>query len=106
MDTMLTECSNFCLGSAAAAADNGTSVAHPSSGRGGQSGYETDNWFGYFFCNICSSFFFCCSADLADHDNTSGLRVGLKSGQAVNKVGAVDRVSANPEAGRLADGLF
>ena len=43
------------------------------------------------------------AADLADHDDGLGLRVGQEHLQAVDEVGAVDRIAADADAGRLAE---
>ena len=43
------------------------------------------------------------AADLADHDDALGLRVGQEQLQAVDEVGAVDRIAADADAGRLAE---
>ena len=42
-------------------------------------------------------------ADLADHDDRLGLVVGEEHFEHFDKVRAVDRVAANPDAGRLAE---
>ena len=43
------------------------------------------------------------AADLADHDDGLGLGVGQEHLQHVDEVGAVDRVAADADAGRLAE---
>jgi hypothetical protein len=49
------------------------------------------------------SLFFGCPADLADHDDRLGVRVFLEESQYVQVVGAVDRVSADTDAGGLTE---
>src|SRR3546814_2799559 len=41
------------------------------------------------------------AADLTDHDDTLGLGIGKEGIQAVDEVGAVHRVAADADAGRL-----
>src|SRR5262249_14905972 len=41
--------------------------------------------------------------DLADHDDAFGLRIVLEHAQHIDETGAVDRVTADPDAGGLAD---
>src|SRR5271157_273373 len=43
------------------------------------------------------------AADLAHHEYSVGVRVGLEQGQDVNEARAVDRVAADAHAGALAD---
>ena len=42
------------------------------------------------------------AADLADHDDAFGLGIAEEHLQAVDEVGAVDRIAADADAGRLA----
>jgi hypothetical protein len=43
------------------------------------------------------------AADLADHDDALGLGVLQEQSEAVDEVGAVDRIAADADAGRLAE---
>src|SRR3546814_5916948 len=43
------------------------------------------------------------TADLADHDDALGLVVGQEHLQHLDEVGAVDRIAADADAGRLAE---
>src|SRR5208282_1934961 len=43
------------------------------------------------------------AADLADHDDAEGLGIGEEELEAVDEVGAVDRIAADADAGRLTE---
>jgi hypothetical protein len=82
-----------------ATADNSTGMAHASARGCRQAGYKTDYRLGNVICNKGTGLLFCRAAYLTNHHDGTCFRVILKSGQAVNEVGAVDRVSANADAG-------
>jgi hypothetical protein len=50
-----------------------------------------------------SSFFFGLTTDFTDHNNTLGLRVLQESGQTVDEVGTVERVTTNTDTSRLTE---
>ena len=52
--------------------------------------------------NIVSSVLFIIAADLADHNDPVGIFIGFKQFQAVNKIHAMNRVTANTNTGALA----
>lgn len=91
--------------SALAAGDDGASVAHASAGGSGGAGDEThDGLVGVaVLSDPVGGVLLGLAADLADHDDALGLGVVGEALQAVNEVGAVERVASDADAGGLAE---
>ena len=86
-----------------AASDDGTCMAHPLTGRGCGTRDKTNHGFGGLGLAIeLRRLFFRRPADFTDHDDALGFIVGQEQLQAINEVGAVDRIAANANASRLA----
>jgi len=90
---------------ALAAGDNGTSVAHASARRGSGAGDETHHGLVgvAVLSNPVGGVLLGLATDLTNHDNALGLGVVGEALQAVDEVGTVERVTANADAGGLAE---
>ena len=102
MNAGIVQGGDFAFGAAALAADDGAGMSHAPAGGRRQPGDKTDHRFGDLFPDKSGRLFFGVAADFADHDNAAGVGVFLKSVQAVDEVGAVDRVAADADTGGLA----
>jgi hypothetical protein len=91
------------LGGALAARDDGAGVAHPLARGGGDAGDEADDGLLDVGLDEGGAVFLGRAADLADHDDALGLGVLVEEGEAVDEVGAVDRVAADADGGGLAE---
>jgi len=80
-------------------------MTHTAAGRCRETRNETDHRFGYVLLDEFRSLFLGRPADFSHHDDGLGFGVGLKSAQAVNKVGAVYGVSTDADDRALADAL-
>src|SRR5215208_707799 len=78
-------------------------VPHPAPRRGGLAGDEADDRLGHLLLHEARGLLLVGAADLAHHRHGARIRVLLERLQAVDEVGAVDRVAADADAGRLAD---
>ncbi len=90
-------------GGSLAAGDDGAGMPHPLARRGGDAGDVGRHRLGHVLFDEVGRLFFGGAADLADHDDRFGVRVGLEQPQDVEVVGAVDRVAADADAGGLAE---
>ena len=88
---------------ALAAGDDGAGVAHAASRRRGAAGDEADDRLLEVGLDALGRVLLGVAADLADHDDGLGLGVVVEQLQHVDEVGAVDRVAADADAGRLAE---
>ena len=77
-------------------------MAHPFARRRGDSGDVANDRLGDMIGNELGRIFFGRTTDFTHHDDALGIRVFLEQAQAINEVHPVDRVSADPDAGRLA----
>jgi len=91
----------FCF--ARPARDNCSGVAHPASRRRGLSGDETHHRLLDVGLNVLRGRLLRVSADLADHYDGVRIRVGIKKLDGVEERRANNRISADPDARRLAD---
>ncbi len=82
---------------------NGTSMSHASARRSTGSGDETDNGLVAVteLLEPLGGVFLSLTADLADHDDALRLRVIGEALEAVNEIGAVERISSNTDTGSL-----
>ncbi|MND44866.1 hypothetical protein D3C80_357150 [compost metagenome] len=78
-------------------------MAHALARRCGNTSDVGNDRLGDVGLDVGRGFFFSRTADLADHDDRFGLRVFLEQLQDVDEVGARDRVTADADAGRLAE---
>lgn len=77
-------------------------MPHAPPWRGGTAGDEPRHRFLHLRAHQkLGSLFFCCAADLTNQDNTLGLRVGKEQLEDLNKLGPLDRIAPNADAGRL-----
>jgi len=106
MDTTSLHGIDLSLGRAAAAADDGAGVTHAAPRRGGEPGDKAHHRFGDLLLDKSGRLLLGVPTDLAHHDDAGGGVVGLEGLQAVDEVGAVDRVAADADAGGLADPLL
>lgn len=94
------------LGTALAARNDGTSVAHATTRGRSETGDERDHRLGLDALVVLQQVFggllLSNSADLADHDDALGLGIAQEDLQAVDEVGAVEGVAADAHAQRLA----
>src|SRR5215471_1647138 len=87
---------------ALAAGDDRTSVTHAPAGRRGAAGDEPDDrLLAARRPEEIGAVLLGAAADLADHDDRFGLVVGKKHFEDLDKIGAVDRIAADPHAARL-----
>src|SRR3954447_1871887 len=86
-----------------AAADDRAGVAHAASRRCRLSRDERDDRLRHVRFHERGRFFLRRAADLADHDDRFGGVIGLERGQAIDEVGARQRIAADPDRGRLAE---
>ena len=93
------------FGRAFAAGDDRAGMAHAAARRRRDAGDEADDRVSCFLAFLKNSarFFFGAAADFADHDDALGFVVGQEHFQAIDEVGAVDRIAADADAGRLAE---
>ncbi len=90
------------LGAALAASDDRPRMAHATARRRGEPGDEADRGFlDLGLLEELGGLFFRRAPDLADHDDGLGLGVTQEQVQAVDEVGAVDRIAADADAGGL-----
>ncbi len=92
---------NLRFGGATATADNGTGVPHPPPRRSGQSGNESDHRFAHFFRHKCRSLLLGSAADFTDHHDPLSIRILFKGIQAVNEIGADNRITADADTGTI-----
>src|SRR4051794_32726691 len=78
-------------------------MAHASSGRRRASGDESDDRLLHMFLDVLRSSLFRIAADFPDHDDGVRIRILIEEAKGVNEVSADDRISTDPDAGRLAD---
>src|SRR4051812_2566099 len=102
MDTGHLQSLNLEIGRIVAAGNDGARVTHPAPRRSGAPGDETHDWLGGLAgLDELGSLDLGVAADLADHDDAFRLRVIQEQLQAIHEVGAVDRIAADADAGRL-----
>lgn len=93
------------VGTTLAAGDNGTGVTHTTAGRSRDTGDEADNGLaavdGVELPQVLGSLLLSGTTNLTNHDDTISLLVLDKDLQAVNEVGAAERVTANADDERL-----
>src|SRR5688572_20076265 len=90
-------------GAALAAGDDRAGMTHAAARRRGDTGDEADHRFLTLLAlQERGRVFLGRAADFADHNNPLGLIVPQEHCQTINKVGAVDRVAADADAGGLA----
>ena len=89
-------------GRAAAAGDDGAGVAHAAARRRRLAGDEGDDRLVHVVADELRRLLLGRAADLADDDDGVGVGVVLEEAQGVDEVGAVDRIAADADAGRLA----
>src|SRR5476651_2386127 len=79
-------------------------MTHAAAGRRGAAGDEADDrLFGAGRLQILGAHDLGVAADLADHDDALGLGIPHEHFQALDEVGAIHRVAADADAGRLAE---
>src|SRR6202171_3005802 len=88
-----------------AAGDDRSGVAHAAAGRGGASGNEADHRLlaaalGLVLDEL-RGVFFRGAADLADHDDGFGRRIGQEQFKHGDEIGALDRIAADADRGGL-----
>src|SRR3989304_2008465 len=91
------------LCSALSAGDDGASVSHPLALGGGSARDIADHGLGDVLTDELGGLFLGRAAYLAYHDDGAGAGVLLEELQYVDEVGAVHRVSADADAGRLSE---
>src|SRR5687768_4592968 len=93
------------LGPALAARDDGAGMAHAAARRRGAAGDEADGRLAAAGPGLVlqehSGVLLGRAADLADHDDRLRLRVGEEQFEHVDEIGAVDRIAADADRGRL-----
>src|SRR5450759_4070215 len=101
VDAGLLQRLHLLAGRALAARDDRASVTHPAPGRRRPPRDERDDGLLEVRADPGRGFLLGAPADLADHDD--GLRLGVvaEERERVDEVRAVDRVAADPDAGRL-----
>ena len=84
-------------------------MAHAAPGRRGAAGDEADDRLSAaafrFVGEELRGVFLGAAADLADHDDRLGLVVGEEFLEDVDELGALDRIAADADRGRLAEAL-
>ncbi len=80
-------------------------MAHSAARRRGEPGDEADHGLGHLGLDELRGRLLGAAANLTDHDDPSGRRILFKRRQAIDKVGAVNRVPTDADAGRLSDPL-
>mmetsp|Transcript_50207 Transcript_50207/g.132147 ORF Transcript_50207/g.132147 Transcript_50207/m.132147 type:complete len:342 (-) Transcript_50207:14-1039(-) len=106
VDARLGERGDLVLRLTRAARDDRAGVAHAAAGRRGRAGDERDD--GQLFClrrDELGRHLLGVAANLTDHDDALGLRVRVEVLEAVDEVGAVERVTADANDHRLAQAL-
>src|SRR5699024_9109739 len=83
--------------------DDGAGVAHGLALGRGEAGDVADDRLGHVVLDEGCGALFGVAADLADHDDGFGVRVGLEGFESIDVRGADDRVSADADGGREAE---
>src|SRR4051812_12969729 len=78
-------------------------MPHSSTRRCGLPADETNNRFLHVLFDIGCRFFFCRSADLANHDNAMCIGIFVEETDSVDEVCADDRIAPDTDARGLAD---
>ena len=93
------------LRAAFAAGDDRAGMAHAAARRRGDAGDEADHrFFDLVVLDEVGGVFLGAAADLADHDDALGLRIGEEHLQHLDMLGALDRIAADADAGRSGQG--
>ena len=87
-----------------AAADDRAGMTHAPSRRGGLAGDEGHDRLGHVLLHKRGRLLLRRAADLTDHDDGLGGRIVLERGQAVDEVRSRQRIAADADRRRLADG--
>ena len=82
-------------------ADDGAGMAHSSARRSSQPSDEANDWFIHVVGYPGSGLFLGIAAYLTDHDNRFGCRIVIEGLEAVEKAGAIDRITADTDTGGL-----
>src|SRR3569623_2599787 len=85
------------------AGEVGAGVAHALTGRRGDAGDVGDHGLAHAGLDVIGCVFLGRAADFTDHDDALGLAVLLEHYEAVDEVGALDRIAADADAGALAE---
>src|SRR5262245_45888862 len=101
--------SNFGLGVALAARDNGAGMAHAAAGRRGPAGNKPDHRplaaaFGLVLQEL-RGVFLCRATDFTNHDDRLGFRVGQKHLKHRNKLSPLHGIAANADCSGLSETL-
>ena len=95
------------LGGALSSGDDGASMTHSTAGRSSTTSDEADD--GLVGVAVLlqpfSGVFFGSTTDFADHDDTLGFGIVGETLQAVDEVGAVERIATNTDDGGLAEAV-
>mmetsp|Transcript_4922 Transcript_4922/g.10845 ORF Transcript_4922/g.10845 Transcript_4922/m.10845 type:complete len:344 (+) Transcript_4922:27-1058(+) len=96
---------DLCLGSTFAPGDDGSGMAHTTTRRRSNASNKAHHRLvlGVVCLDEVSSVLLGLTSDLTDHHNALGLRILQEPLQAVNEIGAVERVTSNPDASSLAE---
>ena len=81
------------------AGDDGAGVAHAAARRRGDTGHEANQRLTQIFPGPAGGGDFLRSADLADHDDDLGFRIGFEGLEHGDEVGAVDGIAADADGG-------
>lgn len=102
-DTSVLQSGNLRVRTALATADNGPGVTHPTTGGCTDTGDEADGGLVVLVVGLeeFGRIFLGATANLTNHDDTLGLRVLEEDAQAVDEVGARERVTTNANDERL-----
>lgn len=104
-DTGALESGDLRIGASLTAADNSTSVTHPSSWRGADSGNKSNDGLVLDVVALqeLGRILLCTTADLTNHDDTLGLVIFKEDAQAVNEVRAGERITTDSNNKGLAE---
>lgn len=104
-DTSTLESGDLRIGASLTAADNSTSVTHPSSWRGADSGNKSNDGLVLDVVALqeLGRILLCTTADLTNHDDTLGLVIFKEDAQAVNEVRAGERITTDSNNKGLAE---
>src|SRR5687768_12350207 len=101
-DTVLLEGLHLFRGSPRRTGNNRPRMTHTSPRRRGLPRDEANHGFRHLLFHEACGVLLVCAANLPDHHDCLGIRIGLECSQTVDEVRSVDRISSDPDAGSLA----
>src|SRR3569623_1880237 len=100
------QCRDLVLRATLAAGDDGAGMAHAFAGRRGDAGNIGHHRLAHTGPDVIGCVFLSRAADFTDHNDALGLTVLLEQLEAVDEMGALDRIAADTDTGALAEAVL